>query len=181
MEITRAIAEKVRDIVDAGLVTGVGVQTPGKMCVRKHKPYEQLGHVVGRRRSPTHGTWTNMVARCTNPKRPDYRYYGARGVTVCDRWRNSVADFIEDMGLKPDGMSLDRIDNARGYEPGNCRWATKRQQMQNTRTNRLITFAGQTKCLNEWARDIGINHESLRTRFERGWSIEKALTTGATR
>lgn len=122
-----------------------------------------------------------MVARCTNPNRPDYAYYGGRGVGVCDRWRQSFAAFLADMGEKPVGLSLDRIDNAHGYEPGNCRWATKYEQMQNTRGTRLLTHRGRSMGLAAWAREIGINKESLRTRLMRGWSLEKALTTGATR
>jgi hypothetical protein len=122
-----------------------------------------------------------MVARCTNPRRPDYRYYGERGVTVCDRWRNSFVAFLEDMGPKPDGMSLDRIDNSQGYRPDNCQWATKHQQMQNTRGTRLITFAGRTQGVAAWAREVGINKESLRTRLLRGWPLADALTMGATK
>jgi hypothetical protein len=122
-----------------------------------------------------------MVARCTNPKRPDYAYYGGRGITVCERWRISFGAFLEDMGTKPHGLSLDRIDNTRGYELGNCRWATKHEQMQNTRGTRLIAFGGRSMGIAAWAREIGINKESLRTRLLRGWTVEAALTTGATR
>lgn len=89
--------------------------------------------------------------------------------------------FLEDMGPKPDGLSLDRIDNSRGYGPNNCRWATKHEQMQNTRATRLLSFNGRTQGINAWAREIGINKQSLSDRLKRGWSLEKALTTGATR
>jgi hypothetical protein len=116
-----------------------------------------------------------MISRCINANRPDYKHYGGRGITVCSRWRNSFSDFLSDMGEKPEGKSIDRIDNALGYEPGNCRWATKHQQMQNTRTNRQISFGGETLTLGEWARRLGIRHESLRTRLE-NWPIERALT-----
>jgi hypothetical protein len=142
---------------------------------RPHKPYERLGHVIGRRRSGTNNAWTNMVARCTNPKRPDYRYYGGRGISVCDRWRNSFAAFVEDMGPKPADMSIDRIDNSRGYEPGNCRWATRHEQMQNTRATRLLTKDGETHGLNEWARRLGMTHASLQGRLRRGWSVDRTL------
>ena len=146
-----------------------------------HKQYERLGHARNRRRSPELNAWTNMVARCSNPRRPDYQFYGGRGVTVCAEWRVSFAAFLRDMGPRPDGCSIDRIDNSRGYAPDNCRWATKHEQMQNTRATRQITFNGRTQGLSAWAREIGINKESLRTRLERGWSIETALSTGATR
>lgn len=122
-----------------------------------------------------------MVQRCTNKNRPDFASYGGRGITVCEKWRASFAAFLADMGEKPEGTSLDRINNNRGYEPGNCRWATKHQQMQNTRGTRLLTFNGETMGINAWAHRLGINKESLRGRFKRGWPIEKALTQGAMR
>lgn len=137
--------------------------------------YERHGHVSGRKRSATHHTWTNMVARCTNPNRPDFKFYGGRGIAVCDRWRSSFSDFLADMGEKPAGTSLDRIDNERGYEPGNCRWATKDQQMQNTRATRQITYLGRTMGLNAWAKELGCNKESLRIRLAK-WPLEKAMS-----
>lgn len=111
--------------------------------------------------------------------RPDYKDYGGRGVKVCDRWKNSFGDFLQDMGERPDNMSIDRIENSKGYKPENCRWATKEEQMQNVRTNRNITFNGETLCLTAWARKLGITHSSLQGRLKRGWSLEKTLTTGA--
>jgi len=116
-----------------------------------------------------------MIARCTNPNRPDYEYYGGRGITVCTAWRDSFAIFLADMGEKPKGKSLDRIDNDLGYEPSNCRWATKHQQMQNTRSTRLITFNGETMGLNAWAKRLGINKESLRFRLN-NWTLDRAMT-----
>ena len=74
-----------------------------------------------------------MIQRCTNQHNPTYRWYGARGIDVCDRWKNSFDAFLEDMGRRPDGLSLDREDNDGNYEPGNCRWATKLEQMHNKR------------------------------------------------
>lgn len=166
IEITREHARKVIEVVDRP---------------RKLKPYERLGHVANRRRSPTLNTWSNMIGRCTNQNRPDYAYYGGRGITVCERWRESFGAFLSDMGVKPPGTSLDRIDNAKGYGPDNCRWATRHEQMQNTRGTRLIEFNGQTMGLNAWARSLGINKQSLADRLKRGWPLERALTTGATR
>lgn len=117
-----------------------------------------------------------MVARCTNPNRHDFSYYGGRGITVCKRWRESFATFLVDMGKRPtEKHSLDRKDNSLGYGPKNCRWATKDEQMQNTRGTRLITFRGETMGLNAWAKRLGCNKESLRTRLNK-WSIERAIT-----
>lgn len=139
--------------------------------------YERHGHVIGRKRSATHMAWTNMIARCSNANRPDFHCYGGRGITVCEQWRNSFSDFLRDMGERPSSThSIDRFpDNDGNYEPGNCRWATRDEQMQNTRHTRLITFNGETRGLNAWAKILGINRTSLTTRLDK-WPLEKAMT-----
>lgn len=86
--------------------------------------------------TPTYRTWQAMRARCHNPKHSAYPRYGARGIQVCERWRNSFDAFLADMGERPDGSTLDRIDGSKGYEPGNCRWATTAQQFENKRVCR---------------------------------------------
>lgn len=91
-------------------------------------------------RSPTFVAWTNMIQRCTNENRPDFYLYGGRGITVCDRWLKSgggFAAFLADMGDRPAGASIDRIDNSKGYEPSNCRWATPAEQARNRSTSKL--------------------------------------------
>ena len=90
------------------------------------------GHTINGRSSPTYSTWANMIQRCTNPNKTSYEHYGGRGITVCERW-TKFKNFLEDVGEKPDGLSLDRIDNDGGYEPRNYHWATLKQQAYNHR------------------------------------------------
>ena len=147
------------------------------------KTYERHGHTASLKRTPEYYAWQNMRSRCTNSKRKDWPQYGGRGITVCERWMNSFEAFFSDMGPRPSGEhSLDRYPNQDGnYEPSNCRWATKDEQMQNTRATARIAFNGETMGLAAWARRVGINKQSLRDRLDRGWPLEKALTTGATK
>jgi hypothetical protein len=91
------------------------------------------GHLVNRKTSPTYNSWNSMKTRCTNPKVHNWNNYGGRGITVCERWSHSFTNFLADMGPKPEGMSIDRTNNDGDYEPTNCRWATKKDQMNNKR------------------------------------------------
>jgi hypothetical protein len=120
--------------------------------------------------------WTAMKRRCTNPSDNGYRLYGARGITVSQRWLDSFEAFAADMGQRPERASLERIDNSRGYEPGNVRWATQAEQMRNTRRTVVLEFNGKRMAMKDWAAEIGICYSSLRQRIINGWSVEDALT-----
>jgi len=137
------------------------------------------GHNRHRKPSGEYYAWLNMKARCSR-KNADHsgRYFG-RGIKVCKRWQESFAAFFEDMGPRPTAKhQIERRDNDGDYEPGNCRWATKRQQARNTCHNHFVTFKGKTQCLAAWAEELGINRATLQTRIVREcWSVEKALTT----
>jgi hypothetical protein len=135
--------------------------------------------IHGMSKTKTYRTWQSMKARCTNPSNVQYMDYGGRGIGVCEEWMK-FENFFEDMGLRPEGMSLDRIDNEKGYSKENCRWATEFEQKRNTRRNHWITFNGETKCLEDWAKEIGIKANTLINRLNRSkWPLEKALTTPA--
>ena len=122
-----------------------------------------------------HGIWGQMIQRCTNPAVRGFRGYGGRGITVCERWRSSFAYFLEDMGPRPIGTSLDRIDPDGNYEPANCRWADKLTQANNTRTNRYVTFRGERMTIAELARRSGISYRLLHKRLQHGWPLEDAI------
>lgn len=117
-----------------------------------------------------------MIQRCTNPNASNFKYYGGNGVLVCERWHD-YANFLADMGVCPAGMTLDRINNSLGYEPLNCRWATKAQQNRNRSHCIELTLAGRTMILRDWAIEIGISPNALAMRLRLGWSVERALTT----
>lgn len=132
----------------------------------------------GLRKSPEYMVWWAMRSRCHRPSSRGFKDYGGRGITVCDRWRQSFVAFHEDMGPRPSPQhTIERIDNNRGYEPDNCRWATKDEQQHNTRQNRLVTYNGLTLCVAEWAGRLGIKAATLCARLDAGWPVEKAFVT----
>lgn len=130
----------------------------------------------GYRGTPIYSSWSNMIQRCTNPKNARYASYGARGISVCERWMD-VLNFVADMGPRPEGKTLDRWPDTSGdYEPGNCRWATPQEQNRNTTRTILIEWRGESLCLPEWAERLGIVTATLRDRLERGLSVDDAFT-----
>ena len=131
----------------------------------------------GGRSSLTYERWQAMMARCHNPNATNYRHYGRKGITVCPEWRD-FARFRADMGECLDRrMTLDRIDNSKGYIPGNCRWVTQAEQNRNRSHCVELTHNGVTKILADWASDIGMTPNALAMRLRLGWSVERALTT----
>ncbi len=110
--------------------------------------------------TPEYRSWLSMKTRCRNPKAPNFHLYGGRGIAVCKRWL-SFESFLADMGYRPPGTSLDRVDNALGYFRENCRWSTAKEQASNRRNNRLITIGYETLTLTEWARRAGISDTAM--------------------
>jgi len=116
-----------------------------------------------------------MLGRCHNPTDNSWARYGGRGIVVCERWRESFLNFAEDMGERPPSHSIDRIDNNGNYEPKNCRWATKKEQCNNTRSNRVLVLDGKAKTMTQWAEELGLSRETIRGRLRRGATVERAL------
>lgn len=126
-----------------------------------------------------YGIYFGMVDRCHKPTDCNYPRYGARGITVCDEWRNDKMKFFEWSFANgyADNLSLDRIDNNKGYSPENCRWATRFEQCNNKSTNHYVTINGETHTISEWARITGILKSTLRERIIRGITGEDLLRT----
>lgn len=120
--------------------------------------------------------WRHILNRCENPKTKHYDRYGGRGITVCERWQR-FENFLADMGLPFEGATIDRINNDDGYYKENCRWATMKEQISNTKRNIWIAYNGERKTLRQWAEVTGVNHCTLRGRLKSGWDIGKALST----
>jgi hypothetical protein len=121
-----------------------------------------------------------MILRCEQPSSASYRRYGARGVVVHPAWRGSFKAFLNDVGPAPSAAhTLDRIDGHRDYEPGNVRWATRAEQNRNMSVNHMLTLGGETRCITDWAKAVGVTPQAIRWRLRNGWPLDRALARGA--
>lgn len=125
-------------------------------------------------KSRAYSVWKSMKQRCFDPNCESYSRYGARGITVCDRWLD-FNNFLADMGEPPNSRSLDRIDNSKGYSPENCRWATFREQNRNRRSNTVLTVDGVSLCLIEWSERTGLKPATICRRLAAGWDVRSAI------
>lgn len=119
-----------------------------------------------------------MINRCTRPSHETYKYYGGRGISVCEEWLRNPGSFYAwaiNNGYQ-NGLSIERLDNEGNYEPSNCSFVTKAEQASNKRNNRKITYSGKTMHLAAWSRELGINHATIAARLDQGWPVERALT-----
>jgi hypothetical protein len=144
-----------------------------------------LGVYTMRNRPEYHGQcftseyriWQGMKERCQNQKRPEFKNYGGRGITFCERWKD-FKNFFSDMGQKPTPKhTLERINNNGNYEPSNCKWATRKEQLNNKRDNVFIECEGIRLTITQWSERVGIHVATIKHRLAKQWSIQKALRT----
>jgi hypothetical protein len=139
-------------------------------------PANPVKRTHGLSKTPTYKSWMSMRERCTRPTIAGYHLYGGRGIKVCARWL-SFENFVADMGIRPDGKTLDRISSDGDYEPGNCRWATVKEQARNTRSNVRLQYMGESRTVSEIAAMSGIKDTTLRKRlFQMGLTVEEATS-----
>lgn len=177
VEPSGAIRAKWKCLCECGnfvTVTGKSLATGNTRscgCLMKEK---EIKH--GKAKSPIYRVWNSMKQRTTNPNNTHWHNYGGRGIGLCEAWKD-FENFYADMGEPPEpGLTLERIDNDKGYEPGNVRWATRLEQGNNRSTNVHLEFHGQSRTMAEWGRLTGFGKDRIKNRIARGWSVERALT-----
>ncbi len=148
-------------------------------CLRKESlqlnPHNlKHGHTTNDIISETYTTWQKMNQRCHNPNVSNYKNYGGRGIKVCKKWRK-FEGFFQDMGERPPGLTLDRVDNDRDYCKANCKWSTPKEQARNTRRNKTFIINGVNRCLAEWCEIYNLAYYLVKRRIYNGWTIEEAL------
>ena len=149
-------------------------------CLSREVAGERLRtHGEGRAQTRTreYTAWAGMIARCENDAEPGFRNYGARGISVCKRWRDSYQDFLADMGRCPPRLTLERVDNFGSYEPGNCRWATRHDQARNKRNNIVVELDGVSMNLADACAKTGMTYSRAYQRIRAGWAMSRVFKT----
>lgn len=177
----RCTCGTVKDVAVHNLTAGIS-----KSCgCLKSESTVQRCRTHGLSDTGTHKSWLAMRRRCYDINYVSYPNYGGRGIKVCDRWKDDFEAFYTDMGDRPDGCSLDRIDVNGNYTPENCKWSTRSEQQTNKQETLHIEWRGQKRSAMEWSKLLGIHVDTLRRRVRRGWDVERAMTapiqTGANR
>ena len=164
---------KEKDVLYSTLKKGLIISC-GCYAIEARRKNGKMAVTHGQSGSRTYIAWSNMMSRCNNSNRPDYPYYGGRGIAVCDRW-TSFENFVADMGERPQGMTLDRIDVNGNYEPSNCRWDSRLRQARNRRSNHVVSYKGMTGSLSEVCETFSMDQRLVWERLSRGWTIERAI------
>lgn len=147
-------------------------------CGEQQARCKNLRRTHGGSHTTEYSIWSQMKRRCADSTSKSYVYYGGRGIRVCDAWRDSFETFLADVGPRPSPChSIDRINNNGNYEPGNVRWATRKEQARNSRHNHLLTFEGRTQPMSAWVEERALTFAALKKRIKRGYTIDRALTT----
>jgi hypothetical protein len=165
----RCSCGKEKVVLSGSLISG---RSTSCGCVKK--PFVKHGHNSKEGQSPTYVTWRSMLKRCNYPSQIGYHRYGGRGITVCKEWL-VFENFLADMGVRPEGKSLDRIDVDGNYEKANCRWLSQRDQTNNMAKNHRLSYQGKNLTIAEWARELDLNVNTIRVRVMRGKSTDEAL------
>ncbi len=165
----------VKRVANALLVAGT-TKSCGCLAREQRKQFAKDATTHGLSKTRGYFCWLHMKERCTDPKHKEFHNYGGRGIYYCDAWK-SFENFHRDMGDKPPGLSLERINNDGNYCPENCKWATPLEQGNNSRKNRRIEIDGETKTLSQWCRTVGINKGTVLSRERCGWGIVEAITS----
>jgi hypothetical protein len=154
-----------------GVISGAVVSCG---CWHKERPRAK---VHGYWNKPEYKIWLAIKSRCRRPRDRHFYNYGGRGIDICDAWAASFAAFIRAVGPRPDASyTIERVDNSRGYEPGNVIWTTRKEQQRNRRVNRLMSYRGRIQCVAAWCDEFGVNQATFGKRLRLGWSMHRALT-----
>lgn len=164
-----------RDHLRNGKIISCGCVRTAGSSARAHVMHA-ANTTHGKSRTKLHGVWFGIKQRCTNPKSTAFKYYGGKGISICERWLD-FSNFFADLGEPEIGMTLDRINSNGNYEPSNCRWATRKEQMLNTSRNHYLTHNGETMTISQWAEKTGISQKNIGNRIKKGWPIPEALET----
>lgn len=149
-----------------------GHSTSCGCAMKELAPTRRMTH--GKSKTTTYKIWSGMHDRCRNPNSRWFHCYGGKGIRVCESW-SSFENFVADMGERPAGLSIERLDSSKDYSPANCVWATPKAQSRNTSRNRHVEFNGESKCVAQWAEDRGIPRKTLIARLNYGWTPGQAL------
>ncbi len=173
----------IREVYQCSLTKGLSNSCGCYQSDKAAIMHYEHGYSCRNSRNPTYTIWASMKARCLNPNNGCYARYGGRGITVCDRWRDSFEAFLADMGERPTHHhSLERNDNDGPYCPDNCRWATRSEQARNRRSSHLVTFNGEAKTIAEWAEATGLSYDLIERRLNaQGWTPERTFSAAIQR